>query len=126
VCPKGRACRLLAASARQTARRAAFPALARQLHRTGVVVDALVEAVFGFALDTIGARASEDRCRGQIEGVAGHGVQSAEGNAAPRRRVIDERDFEGTLVLERLAEIGRVEDSSTPSTPTMSRAPPRS
>jgi hypothetical protein len=27
-----------------------------------------------------------------------------------RRRAMDESDFEGTLVLERLAEIGRVED----------------
>ena len=27
-----------------------------------------------------------------------------------QRRVMDERDFEGTLVLERLAEIGQVEE----------------
>ena len=39
---------------------------------------------------------------------------------------MDESDFEGTLVLEQLAEIGAVEDFSTPSTPTTSSGPPRS
>jgi hypothetical protein len=38
-------------------------------------------------------------------------VQSAaDGKTAAREGVMDERDFEGTLVLEQLAQIGRVED----------------
>jgi hypothetical protein len=32
------------------------------------------------------------------------------GEASPGRRVMDESDFDGTLVLEQLAAIGRVED----------------